>query len=310
MADLKKWCEQRGWALAWGPLSLLADIQARFARLSASGDLDGEFARRELRIFTYPDRDAAGSLSRLLVLAVPRPVHKIGFELEEGRRLEALMPPTYVNYSRLPGSVRELLLAEVFPAATRLEPLSVPLKTLAARLGLVQYGLNNVTYVPNLGSYFQLVGYLTDAELPLPPDWQPAEPQLMPECPDCQLCGRACPTGAIHADRVLLHAETCLTLFSENAGECPRHMLPSGYQCLVGCLECQQTCPQNAGLLRVEPSGVVFDRKETSALLSGQPLASPVSEAIRAKMESLALAHYMPVLARNLANLVAIMEHG
>ena len=57
-----------------------------------------------------------------------------------------------------------------------------PLKPLAVRLGLVRYGRNNVTYAPGMGSYIQLLGYLTDASLPLPDGWRPQEPTLLPEC--------------------------------------------------------------------------------------------------------------------------------
>ncbi len=306
MLELKQWCQARGWAVAWGPFSLLGDVRSRLARLSSAGELDRQFVKRELNSFNYPQAGHNGGGS-VLIVAVPRPAHEIGFELDNGR-LTVLAPPTYVDYSRLPSQVRELLLAEVFPPETRLEPLAVPLKTLAARLGLVQYGLNNITYATGLGSYFQLVGYLTDANLPLPAGWQASEPRLMPECEECGLCSRVCPTGAIGSERVLLHAEDCLTLFSENAGDFPRDMLPSGYRCLVGCLECQQTCPQNAGMLRVEATAVVFDREEAEALLGQSPLEVPLANTIRAKLETLAMAHYLPVLARNLKNLVALRQ--
>jgi len=306
MIELTNWAEARGWKVAWGPLSVLEQVRSDIERLSASGEIDRQFEQQELRVFEFPPAEKAGAhAARVLVLAVPRPAHTITFELENGA-LETLAPPTYVHYSRLPESVRQLLLADVFPAETRLEPLAVPLKALAARLGLVRYGLNNLSYISGMGSYFQLVGYRTDGDLPLPAGWSPAQPQALPECEACGLCRSACPAAAIRSEKFLLRADLCLTLFTENAGDCPQDRLPAGHRCLVGCLECQETCPHNAGLLRIEPSGVVFDREETQALLAGGPVKDVLACRIRSKLERLALAHYEPVLARNLANVLAV----
>ena len=149
-----------------------------------------------------------------------------------------------------------------------MELIDAPLKALAARLGLVRYGRNNVTYAPGIGSYLQLIGCVTDAALPVPADWTPQEPQLLDLCETCGECETACPTGAIGSDRVLLHAERCLTLANEATATFPDWLPSSAHHCLIGCLLCQRACPENARL-EVEDTGIVFTAEETAALLAG-----------------------------------------
>ena len=112
----------------------------------------------------------------------------------------------------------------------------------------------------------QLCGYLTDARLQVQPGWRPREPELLPECGNCRACLAACPTGAVDDDRVLLHAERCLTRFSENPGEWPAWIPESSHHCLVGCLLCQRVCPANPEL-PLETTGLRFTLVETRSLL-------------------------------------------
>jgi epoxyqueuosine reductase len=201
--------------------------------------------------------------------------------------------------------VRQDLAANVLPGQYRLEILPAPLKAVAARLGLVTYGLNNITYTPRFGSYHQLIGLLTDAELVPAGDWRPVPPKTLAECESCEACRGACPTGAIGEDRFLLHAERCLTLHTEAAGAWPEWLTPSVHHCLVGCMYCQEDCPANAGLLRTESTGVMFSAEETATLLAddGTP-GDALDGGIRAKLEKLELEDYAPMLGRNLRALM------
>ena len=142
----------------------------------------------------------------------------------------------------------------------------MPLKSLAARLGLVRYGRTNVTYAPGFGSYLQLFGYLTDAALPASRRVAAVRARAAARVRGCSVCLAACPTGAIGEDRVLLHGERCLTVVNENPGEWPGWIPPSAHNCIIGCLLCQRPCPANPEL-PVERTGVVFTAEETEALL-------------------------------------------
>jgi len=300
--ELKRWASKRGYLVAWGPLELVAAVQEEVARLGTSGVLDEEFYASELGSLAETQVSRMRGLATVLMVVKPRPAHTASFEID-GKHIEAILPPTYVRYRPLFEEVAADLQAHALRGA-RIERLTAPLKLLAIRLGLVRYGRNNVTYAPGMGSYIQLLGYLTDASLPLPDGWRPQEPTLLPECERCRACRAACPTGAIAKDRVLLHAERCLTYINENPGPWPAFVPTRAHHCLLGCLLCQRVCPANSEL-PLESTGVAFSREETEALLAdtGDHLA-PVWDGVREKLERLGQPYSEPVVGRNLRALV------
>ncbi len=300
--DLRRWAVRRGYQLAWGPPTVLGAVREAIQAQRRSGGLEGGFYRDRLATFEAGSRAPWEEPSTILVVVVPRPAHAVTFVVD-GQLVEAVIPPTYVQYQGLFREVAQDLQQHALPGA-RVERLHAPLKALAARLGLVHYGRNNLTYAPGVGSYCQLVGFLTNAPLPLAADWQPHEPELLPECRDCPICEAVCPTGAIGADRVLLHAERCLTLVNEVPGEWPDWIPASAHDCLVGCLRCQRACPANPEL-PVENSGVTFTAEETSALLNGdrEPPAA-VRTSIYAKLDSLGQDLPLAEWRRNLRTLL------
>jgi epoxyqueuosine reductase len=303
-AELKKWAESLGAAIAWGSVSVLEDVLSDIDRRRSRGEFDpGFYHTRLARLCRMAWIRPPGSKT-VIMMAVPRPAHQVVFTLEDGP-LETILPPTYVAYDQLPARLLNELL-DILPGETpRVMLLRTPLKAVAASLDLVKYGLNNITYVPGLGSYHQLVGFVTDVDLcgarVVPRDG----PELMPECQDCGLCRDACPTGAIPEGRFMLRAERCLTFYGEAPGPWPSWLLPSAHHCLIGCLKCQQVCPQNRDLLSFEPAEVSFDARETSAILEeGSERVGPVWDTIREKLEILNVADSESVIGRNLRALL------
>ncbi|MBZ5589719.1 MAG: hypothetical protein LAO05_14270 [Acidobacteriia bacterium] len=299
---LKRWATERGYLVAWGPLELVTSVQEEVARLGTSGVLERDFYASELGSLADSRASRTRGLATALMVVKPRPAHTASFDLG-GRRIDAVLPPTYVRYRPLFEDVAADLQAGPLRGA-RIERLMAPLKSLAVRLGLVRYGRNNVTYAPGMGSYIQLLGFLTDASLPLPDGWRPQEPTLLPECEGCGVCRAACPTGAIAQDRVLLHAERCLTNVNENPGPWPAFVPTRIHHCLLGCLRCQRACPVNPKL-PLESTGVEFSREETEALLAdtGEHIA-PVWDGVREKLERLGQQYSEAVFGRNLRALV------
>jgi epoxyqueuosine reductase len=299
--DLKAWAESRKWAVAWGPARVAEETRAELSERRRAEELDAVFADRWLARFDCPT--ATGGTA--IVVAVPRPAHRLRFATPDGG-VEAIVPPTYIDDREVVATVRRELAEFLGLSCDLLRPLRAPLKAVAVRLGLARYGRNNVTYVPGMGSYVQLVGALTDSVLGLPEGWQPQPYALLPECDSCEACGSACPTGAIGEGRILLHAERCLTNFNELPGDWPDWLVPAWHNCLLGCLYCQEACPQNLGCLAVEEADVVFDLEETSALLAGAAKrSSRVWERIGSTVAQLGLQEYEAVLGRNLRALVS-----
>ncbi len=301
--NLQRWARQRGYQVAWGAPTALKAARDDVLFRRRSGEFDAAFFEANLASFAADDTPSWEGPATVVVVAMPRPAHSVAFTIG-GRSVESVFPPTYVRYQPLFEEVRQDLQQHGLPGA-RVERVRVPLKPLAARLGLVRYGRNNVTYATGPGSYFQLFGYLTDAALPLPAGWRPREPELLPECEGCLVCTAACPTGAIGADRVLLHGERCLTFINESPGAWPRWIPPSAHNCLLGCLLCQRLCPANHDL-PLERTGVVFTAEETNALLGADGKHEGSAwDGIRAKLEQLGQPNQELVLARNLRALLA-----
>jgi epoxyqueuosine reductase len=181
----------------------------------------------------------------------------------------------------------------------RIAGTALPLKSLAARSGLVQYGKNNICYASGLGSFLQLVAVYSD--MPCGEDsWQ--EATMMKSCENCELCHRACPTGAISSDRFLLRAERCISYHNEKRGDMPfpRWIDNTWHNCIVGCMRCQKACPRNREFIQWIGEEEEFSEKETGLLLQGVSQDKLPAMTLR-KLEHLDLVDYLNCLPRNLA---------
>lgn len=317
MRRVMDWASQNGCLVGFVPLDAM--VAARDAVLSVRSSLDPVLFEKMLAPFEKVKFEWDWQPSVVIVVACRRPAHIIRFNTESGPT-DVLVPPTYVDYRkisrRLAAGLREILGAEC-----RIEPVWVPLKSLAARAGLVEYGRNNVTYSSEFGSYQQLAAFMTDVRL------EPAgggsgedgsrsfaqsalslpihEPVLMEDCKDCDKCLRVCLTGAIGSDRFLLHSAKCLTALNEFPGEWPEWVDPKSHNALVGCMKCQAVCPRNKGLLQVQKLDEEFTVEETETLLAGESSAEPSKwQALEKKLEEVGLPGYEEFAGKNLRALI------
>jgi epoxyqueuosine reductase len=218
----------------------------------------------------------------------------------QGTRVPVVVPPTYVSYLPRTERVQAVLATWLGHEGYRLSKALLPLKTLAVRSGLADYGRNNICYVAGMGSYLQLVAAFSD----LPCDGDPwREPKALDRCKSCFACLRQCPTGAISRDRFLLHAERCLTFHNEAGGEFPSWIEPSWHHCLIGCLRCQTICPENQAVREWFEDRAEFAEQETTRLMQRVPLEE-LPAATVAKIQSLEITADYQLLCRNLAMII------
>jgi epoxyqueuosine reductase len=304
---LKKWADERGYLITWSDARVVNEVRRDFERRRQAGEISESVYEQNLRAFTYLGGSALPDAETVVVVVVPRPAHRVEFRTADGS-LEGIVPPTYVRYRETQEDVRRDLEGGPLGGEVRTVSLGAPLKALAARLGLVTYGRNNITYTPRFGSYHQLVGFLTDAELGPLADPTIDHTRASAECDGCTACLAACPTGAIRQDTFMIDVERCLTLHSESPGPWPGWLPASAHNCVIGCMVCQDVCPQNSGRLKVEPPVVSFDESETGLLTASAPdqdCSGSVWDVIKSKCGAAGLASLDEVLSRNLRALLS-----
>jgi epoxyqueuosine reductase len=290
---------ERGWQGRIVPASHLGDLAEAVRGRHDRGLLDETLYRETLAWMRFDVEDALPTARSLVIVAVPVPATRIVFRWN-GRPLPVSVPPTYAAYSPRKASVQAEVRALLAREGHALADVALPLKTLAVRAGLAAWGRNNIVYVPGMGSFLQLVGAATD--LPCPGDsWR--EPAMLERCERCTACLARCPTGAIPRDRFLLRAERCLTFHNERSVDLPSWIDPSWHHCLIGCMRCQEICPENRDVVGWFEDAGEFSEEETRLLVSRVPLERLPPETA-ATWRGLALSEPYPDFCRNLAMLV------
>lgn len=120
----------------------------------------------------------------------------------------------------------------------------VPQRLACAEAGIVTFGNNNFAYTEQDGSFAIMVTYLVDAEL------EPSGTEVANGCPpDCDLCAKACPTGAI-AGPCELDLARCILFNNQrfSPGEQEGIWAEMGER-IHGCDVCQVVCPRNHSVL-------------------------------------------------------------
>ncbi|MGA9364913.1 MAG: 4Fe-4S double cluster binding domain-containing protein [Bacteroidota bacterium] len=291
--------EEQGWKARIVPIEHLADLEEAIRDRYESGLFDEVLYQGQLSFFSFDPPADLPSTRSIIIVAVPTPQMRIVFHWQ-GERVPVVVPPTYVSYTPRTESVQAVLAAWLEQNGYKLAKPRLPLKTLAVRSGLADYGRNNISYVPGMGSFLQLVGAFSD----LPCDYDPwREPKALDTCESCVACLRYCPTGAIADDRFLLHTERCLTYHNEAPGDFPAWIDPSWHHCLIGCMRCQTICPENKAVLDWFEDRVEFSEQETNLFIQRTPFDCLPAETA-AKLKSLDINEDYRLLCRNLSMIV------
>lgn len=244
----------------------LDELKEDIDKFQRQGLLDKQLSDRYLR-FQYSKPEDLSGTTAIFIVAMAQPITRTRFKWQN-TTYDIDIPPTYIRKID-DERVKEILMSVVKPAGYGLTRARLPLKTLAVRSELAQYGRNNVTYVPGFGSFHRLIAFYSDC--PCDEDnWQ--ELKVMRACETCFKCLENCPTQCITTDRFLIHAENCLTYLNESESEFLDWVNPLWHNAIIGCMRCQLVCPVNKAQTKKVVDGPQFSEKETKLILQKTPL--------------------------------------
>lgn len=238
------------------------------------------------------------------VIALSFPLKKMrSVELNyDNKTISLVVPPGYDNSTpkyKLAFVRLSALLAEHSIRCVEITP---SLKNLSTRLGLAQYGRNNITYVEGFGSCHSVLAVACDYELGENEGANLREPSRMEQCENCNLCINACKSGAISKERYLIDMQKCITLYNESQNDWSEPIMPHMQKYFVGCGSCQFCCPKNKGMFE-KGENFVFSIDETMAVVNNSPLTMPIIKNVYYKLEEIGVKGYEPAIFHTIKSL-------
>jgi epoxyqueuosine reductase len=137
---------------------------------------------------------------------------------------------------------------------------NVPLKFVADRIGLGAYGKNGLLLTQRYGSYVGFRNVITEA--PLEPD---IFKKMTSPCENCEVCLKACPTGALYSP-YKVNPRLCINPLTRKQKYIPPELRSKMQNWLCGCDICQEVCPVNRKLVArdVDPRSGFDSRNHAS----------------------------------------------
>ncbi len=294
---LYKRMEKQGFKGKIVSIAHVKELQKEIETLRKKGLLDRELYDTYLASFDFECQRAFSGARSLIIVCVPQPQVRVVFKWEN-HSFPAIIPPTYSLSTDQ--QVADLLDSFFSSTKYHFKKVRLPEKLLAVRSGLAQYGSNNISYVPDMGSFYRPVVYISN--FPCPADsWGKAA--VLKFCETCNACLNACPTRAISSDRFQLYAERCLTFFNESTRDFPDWLSPAWHNSLMGCMICQKVCPANKDVVRWTETAATFDSEDTDLILNGVSKERLTRKTLE-KLNKLGMTEYYNVLGRNLRFLI------
>lgn len=113
-------------------------------------------------------------------------------------------------------------------------------RELAKKAGVGFYGKNCSIINREYGSFIFLGYILTDLDINIDIE----EKELEDDCGDCDLCIKACPTGALIGP-YQLNPKKCISYLTQTKDNIPEELLEKMATKIYGCDTCQLVCPKN-----------------------------------------------------------------
>lgn len=276
----------------------LKDLQKEINKWKQDKEITEKFFKQNYGDFSFKPPINLPNACSIIIIGVPQKIMHVQF-FYKGKRYQTILPPTYI-YSGIRATCKEILSRILDNEGYFVDRAILPLKLLAVKSGLAKYGKNNICYVDGMGSFVRLEAFYTDYEFLLD-DWH--EKQLMKSCLTCSLCQNICPTQCIPKERVLIHADRCLTYLNERQADFPSWISKQSHNALVGCMHCQIVCPQNKEFIRFNKQMVEFTEDEIEIILQKTPQKN-IPKILSEKLKRFNIDEYYMVLGRNLLALM------
>jgi epoxyqueuosine reductase len=293
--------EERGWRGTIIPAYHLKELKEEIDDLYSKGQIDTEPYEEYFREFASNFPDDFCNPSSLIVVAMPQHYAEVHFSFD-GRQVAVTIPANYLSWKENRQKVEDVMNEIMSPGGYSVLRVYIPLKLLAVRSGLAEYGRNNITYVPGMGSFHGLIGFLSNFPCE---DGAWRTKKMMQACEKCAACRLMCPTGAITQERFTLHAGRCIPFHNERSSNVPfpAWLDPSLQDSLVGCMHCQKVCPVNKEFLKHKQIGPSFTDEETSALLRAM-MPEELPPSVLSKLKEAGMIDIFDVIGRNLPPLL------
>jgi epoxyqueuosine reductase len=280
----------------------LREAKSWFEKLRGNGRLSANKTFQSyIGGFCFDQRAALPDAKSFIVFAIPEKLHFITFH-HQGARYDIKIPTGYVDSGLTGDIIRKQIRSDILrdPRKKLKGRVRLPLKTLAVRSGLAEYGRNNITYVNGYGSYHALYGLYTDKELE--DNWGPMK--MLRLCKGCSVCTRECPTRCIRPSNFVIDEGRCVALYSELPGIMPGWIKPDAHNALIGCLKCQFDCPANAEGARNIEKIAELTEEETDFILK-QGTDKEIYKRILEKLKVFPYAEDLAYFSRNLKLVMA-----
>ncbi len=309
-ANIFEYLNQKGSKAAVVSVERLKDIQSDLRNLTTNGEVDLN-AHKHIPQYQYSyekimsgkkyqgdyNKDLEGAKS-IIIIAFPMPVHQVGFTID-GKLTEVLIPSDYMQRDASK-ELDDYLTSTMEAYGYKAKKAKLPLKLLAVRSGLAEYGRNNITYVEGIGSRLFLIAYYVDC--PLPQDsWR--EPIRMKLCGTCKNCLNNCPTGAIIENKRVIQAERCLVLYNEFEDEIPEWIDKEYHNALIGCVRCEEKCPMNLKYGNQIAKLPAFSEEQTKEIFQSKNLHD-LSSATYKMIYEYEISEYYHLFHRNISLLI------